>query len=132
MYWKGEGVEVDMKKAVYHYEKAAIGGHPLARYDVAVIEEEKGHAQRAVKHYVIAAKLGDKESMKALWTYYSFGHISKKELEAVVRSHQAAVDEMKSPQREAAYKALDLAGLIHAGSVQKKKNGRRGKKVRWE
>jgi hypothetical protein len=39
---------------------------------------------------------------------------------------------MKSPQREAAYKALDLAGLIHAGSVQKKKNGRRGKKVRWE
>ncbi len=106
MYRKGVGVEEDMKKAVNHYEKAAIGGHPIARYDVAVIEEEKGHAQRAVKHYVIAATLGEEMSMKALWTYYSFGHISKKELEAVLRSHQAAIDAMKSPQREAADRAV--------------------------
>ena len=31
LYEEGEGVEKDEKKAVYHYEEAAIGGHPDAR-----------------------------------------------------------------------------------------------------
>jgi TPR repeat protein len=31
MYMKREGVEEDMEKTVYHYEKAAIGGHPGPR-----------------------------------------------------------------------------------------------------
>ncbi len=118
MYDKGKGVDKDRKRAVHHWEKAAIGGHPIARYDVAVIEEEKGHAQRAVKHYVIAANLGDEESMKTLWDMFKLdrGYITKEDLEAVLRSHQAAVDEMKSPQRKAADRAVQ----------KKKKNGSRG------
>ena len=33
-YYEGRGIEKDMKKAVYHSEEAAIGGHPSARYNL--------------------------------------------------------------------------------------------------
>ena len=71
--------------------------------------------------------------MKGLWSYYSAGDISKKELEAVLRSHQAAVDEMKSAQREAAeaVRAVQDAKDVKE-KKKKKKNGRRGKTVVWE
>jgi hypothetical protein len=102
MYWKGTGVERDEEKEVYHYEKAAIGGHHIARNNLGYYEEENGNMERAVKHYIIAANLGYDESMKALWKHYSQGDITKEELEATLRTHQAALDEMKSPERDAA------------------------------
>jgi hypothetical protein len=102
MYYEGRGVEKDMEKAICHYEKAAIGGHPEARLALAVIEEENGSMDRAVKHFIIAAKLGYDLSMKALWGHYSAGNITKEELDITLRSHQAAIDEMKSEQRDKA------------------------------
>ena len=102
MYDRGEGVEMDEGKAVYYWEKAAIIGDPDARHNLGYIEERNGRMDRAVKHFIIAANLGLKGSMKVLWQYYKKGHISKKDLDATLRTHQAAVDAMKSPQREAA------------------------------
>ena len=106
MYEYGEGVEKDMEKAVYYYEMAAIGGHPFARHNLACYEEVNGNVERAVQHYIIAANLGHEESMKALWRHYSGGDITKKDLEVTLRAHQAALDAMKSPQRDAAEAAL--------------------------
>jgi hypothetical protein len=108
MYYRGKGVEKDEEKEVYHHEKAAIGGHPVARYALALFEEEKDNIERAVKHHIIAANLGYDLSMKALWTHYAAGNITKEELDATLRTHQAAVDEMKSPEREASYPFLEL------------------------
>jgi TPR repeat protein len=102
MYENGEGVEKDEEKAVYHYETAAIGGHPDARHNLGEYEEENGNTERAVKHFIIAANLGDELPMKKLWKHYSAGNITKEDLEATLRTHQAAIDEMKSPEREAA------------------------------
>src|SRR6056300_1636229 len=68
--YKGEGVENDEEKAAYHYEKAAIGGHPGARNNLGVLEEENGNMKRAVKHFIIAANLGYGDSMKCLWGHY--------------------------------------------------------------
>ena len=103
-YYHGEGVQKDMEKAVYHSEIAAIGGHHLARYNLACIEYENGNLERSVKHYIIAAKLGHENSMKMLWLYYRnrIGNITKEDLEATLRSHQAALDATKSPQRKEA------------------------------
>ena len=101
-YYKGEGVEKDKGKAVYHYEVAAIGGQPDARYNLGNHEERNGNMERAVKHFIIAAKLGDTGSMKELWGHYSDENITKEDLEATLRAHQAAIDAMKSPQRDAA------------------------------
>ena len=103
MYQLGpHGVERDEEKSIYHYEMAAIGGHPLARFTLALNEEDNGNMERAVKHYIIAANLGCDESMKALWKHYSDGNITKENLDATLRTHQAAIDAMKSAQRDAA------------------------------
>jgi hypothetical protein len=53
-----------------------------------------------------AANLGDEESMKALWKHYSCGNITKEDLEATLRTHQAAIDAMKSEQRKEAERYL--------------------------
>jgi tetratricopeptide (TPR) repeat protein len=103
MYYVGKGVEKDEEKAIYHYEKAAIGGHPGARHVIAVIEgsESKGNNERAVKHLIIAANLGHEESMKKLWGAFKKGFVTKEELEATLRTHKAAIDATKSAQRDA-------------------------------
>jgi hypothetical protein len=101
MYYNGEGVEKDEEKRVYHLEKATIGGHPEARYTLACIEHNNGNMGRAVKHLIIAANLGHEKSMKALWAEFRDGNITKEDLDTTLRTHQAALDEMKSPEREA-------------------------------
>jgi hypothetical protein len=106
MYWQGEGVEKNEEKVVYHFEIAAIGGHPGARYNLGYIEGGNGNIERAVKHFIIAANLGDEDSMKGLWKHYSAGNITKEDLEATLRTHQAAIDAMKSEQREEAERYL--------------------------
>ena len=102
MYGNGEGVEKDEEKAVYHSETAAIGGHPMARHNLAVNEEKKGNNERSVKHFIIAANLGYEKSMKALWRHYSLGYITKEDLDATLRTHHAAIDATKSKQRDRA------------------------------
>ena len=102
LYWNGKGVEKDEEKAIYHYEKAAIGGHPIARHNLDCNEGRNGNIERAVKHLVIAAKLGHEGSMKKLWKCYSDGNITKENLDATLRTHQAAIDATKSAQRDAA------------------------------
>ena len=102
MYGDGEGVEKDVEKGIHHWEKAAIGGHPVARHNLAYHEEKNGNTERAVKHLIIAANLGLEESMKELWKIYSAGNITKEELDVTLRGHQAAIDATKSAQRDAA------------------------------
>ena len=112
MYMCGKGVEKDEEKAVYHYEKAAIGGHPQARHNLGGMEWEIiGNAERAVKHYIIAANLGDEGSMKQLWKHYSLGNITKEDLDATLRTHHAAIDETKSEQRDAGEAFFRRMGL---------------------
>jgi hypothetical protein len=101
IFYNGEGVEEDKEKAIRHWEKAAIGGHPDARHNLAYYEETNGNIDRAVKHLIIAANLGREESMKALWKFYSDGKITKEVLEATLRTHKAAIDATKSSERDA-------------------------------
>jgi len=63
-YNEGQSVEKDMEKAIYHSEQAAIGGHPFARHNLGCEEENNGRIERAVKHYIIAASLGDDDSLE--------------------------------------------------------------------
>ena len=110
MYMKGEGVEKDEKKVIYHLEEAAIAGHPDARYALGVLEGEGGRIDRANKHHIIAANLGYDESIQQLKNCYKNGDICKDEYARALRSYQAAVDATKSPQREAAAKLIVQQG----------------------
>eukprot|EP00986_Skeletonema_menzelii_P008926 scaffold3926_cov126-Skeletonema_menzelii.AAC.7 len=102
LYLEGKGVEKDEKRELHHAEQAAIGGHPLARHNLAILEWKNGHHDRAAKHFIIAAKLGCDESLDKVKVLYKGGHASKDDFAAALRGHQTAVDATKSPQREAA------------------------------
>ena len=102
LYGEGKGVEKDEKKFLHHLEKAAIGGHPDARHNLACKEGQSGQYDRAMKHYIIAANLGHDKSMGALKQAYKARFISKEDFAAALRGHHAAIEATKSPQRKAA------------------------------
>jgi hypothetical protein len=56
-----------------------------------------------VKHYTIAAKLGDEVALETVKEYFKKGMVRKEDFEATLRGHQAAVDATKSEIREEAY-----------------------------
>ncbi len=99
MYRLGQGVEKDEGKVVHHYEEAAILGHPMARYNLGVCENNNGNIERAVKHWIIAAAQGYDVAIKALMNEFRKGYVEKEVLAATLRAHKAAVDATKSPQR---------------------------------
>ncbi len=102
MYYQGGGVEKDEEKGVFHSEKAAIGGNPDARMILGCYEGMNGRVERGVKHFIIAANLGHEVSMKALWREFRVGNITKEDLDATLRTHKAAIDAMKSSERDLA------------------------------
>jgi len=87
---------------IIHLEEAAIGGHPKARYFLGCDEEESGNIERAVKHWIIAAAQGSDDSIQLLLEKFRSGFVSKEDLAAALRAHQAAVDATKSHQRKVA------------------------------
>eukprot|EP00574_Skeletonema_japonicum_P012552 CAMPEP_0201729152 /NCGR_PEP_ID=MMETSP0593-20130828/18142_1 /ASSEMBLY_ACC=CAM_ASM_000672 /TAXON_ID=267983 /ORGANISM="Skeletonema japonicum, Strain CCMP2506" /LENGTH=334 /DNA_ID=CAMNT_0048221449 /DNA_START=54 /DNA_END=1055 /DNA_ORIENTATION=+ len=104
LYRLGHGVERNKKQEFHHLTEAAIGGHPEARHNLGTLESERGMHERAVKHYIIAAKLGCDESLKSVKYLCKVGRVSKDDFAAAIRDHQAAIDATKSPQREAGAK----------------------------
>ena len=101
-YQKGLGVEKDEKRATYHLEQAAIGGHVSARHFLGASELAKHNIGRAVKHFIIGTNLGCESSIESLKKCCTLGLISKDFFDAALRAHKAAVDATKSPQRDAA------------------------------
>jgi hypothetical protein len=106
MYREGDGVERDKKKELHHLEQAAIGGDPDSRYNLGCLEDEYGRMDRAVKHWIISANRGHDDSIHNLKECFKGGYVSKEDLAAALRAHQAAVDATKSPQRDEAEAAL--------------------------
>ena len=106
LYREGKGVEKDMKKAVYHLEQAAIGGHPFSRGLLASEEMKNGRVDRSAKHVIIGANLGCNDNLKYVKNMLGLGIVSKEDYTAALRAYQAAVDAAKSPERENAEKAM--------------------------
>ena len=113
-YWAGEGVEKDEKKYLYHAEQAAIGGHAGARHNLGCFEESHGRKERAIKHYIIAAKMGDDKSLDVVKDYFKYRLVSEEDLAMTLHAHQAATEAMKSPQREEAAEYVEAAKKTEA------------------
>ena len=110
VYRIGHGVDKDMKRSLHHTEKAAIGGHPDARHSLGCLEAENGRMDRAVKHWIIAAKLGSDLSLENVKNAYRDGYISKEDFAAALRGHHAAIKATESDQREEAAEFLAECG----------------------
>ena len=107
-YYSGQGVDKDVLKAIHYFEIAAIGGHEVARHNLGVIEKAIGRMDRAMKHFMIAAKSGYDKCLKEIGTGYKSGHVTKDDYTKALRAYQVSVNEMKSDQRT---KAAEIHAL---------------------
>lgn len=82
------GVEQDKEREVYHLEQAAIAGHAPARFNLGCHELKEGNVERAVKHFTIAAKQGNDESLSNLSTLSQHG-IDVGDFDAIVRAYSS-------------------------------------------
>ena len=101
-YRLGRGVEVDKKKAKHCYELGAINGHVYARHNLAGLEGQAGNHQRAIKHFLLAAKAGMMNALDVVKGGYKDGIVTKEEYANALREYQKSQDEMKSDARDKA------------------------------
>jgi len=92
----------DMKKAKYYWELAAMGGDLSARHNLACLEGHSGKYERATKHFILAARAGDDQSMGNVTVMFKKGMITKNEYANVLRAYQKSFDDMKSEARDKA------------------------------
>ena len=103
-YQRGAGVEQDEAKADEFYKKAAMQGHVESRHNLGNYEGRKGGYDRAVRHFLISAKMGDKDSLEIIKKVFMEGFATKEQYGQALRGYQDAVKEMKSPERDEAKK----------------------------
>ena len=101
-YYYGDGVGQDKAKAVGHWEHAAMKGHVDSRHGLGVAEYNAGNYHLAVKHYLISAKMGDKDSLDEIKEMFTEGYATKAQYAEALKGYQDAVEETKSHQREEA------------------------------
>ena len=101
-YDRGDGVERDMNQAKHYWELAAIGGDAGSMYNLGILEERAGNMSRALKHHMIAAGCGYKNSLKEIREFYVNGYATKDDYTKALRANQKYVDGIKSDQRDEA------------------------------
>jgi len=101
-YRLGEGVERDEEKNKHYWELAAIEGDVNARRNLGAYEGNAGNMDRALKHFMIAAKDGYLESLEDIKVLYSNGYATKDDYAKALRLYQAYLSEIKSDQRDEA------------------------------
>lgn len=106
-YYRGEGVEKNIEKAICYWKLAAIGGNEKARHNLGTVEVNNGNTDQAMKHWMISAKRGVGESLKWVGKGYKAGYITKDDYANALRTYQQTWDEMKSEQRSEARKSFE-------------------------
>jgi len=101
-YDKGEGVEQDVERGVRFFEKAAMLGHSMARHNLGGHEYIRGNYDRAVRHFLISAKMGYAPSLELIKNLFKEGHATKSQYAEALKGYRDALDEMKSSEREEA------------------------------
>jgi len=99
----GEGVKRDRMKGTFYFEKAAMTGCGIARFNLGVREEiNVGNIDRALKHYKIAVGCGHSDSLKEIQNLYLKQRATKEDYTQALRAYQAYLGEIKSSQRDKA------------------------------
>ncbi|EJK48386.1 hypothetical protein THAOC_32819 [Thalassiosira oceanica] len=98
----GKGAKEDKAKAAEFYGKAAMQGCPLSRNKLGCAEIKRGNYDRAVRHFLISAKMGHEESMETIKEMFKAGVATKEQCAEALKGYQDAVEEMKSHDRDKA------------------------------
>ena len=99
-YLRGEGVQVNRKKAIHHYQIAAMMGVVDARCKLGAMEGLNGNHDRAMRHMMMAARCGDNDSLVAIKNGFMMGNVTKEDYETTLREHKASRDEEQSDRRD--------------------------------
>jgi hypothetical protein len=75
-------------------------------------EGKAGNHERAMKHFMISARAGDKESLETIKRGFIRKNVSKDEYEGTLRAYHARQVEMKSEARDKAAKVVRLGHLL--------------------
>jgi TPR repeat protein len=105
-YAQGMGVDTDEENAKHYYELAAIGGNVLARNNLGCMEGQTGNIHRAMKHFLISARL----TLDTIKSGFRSGIVTKDEYANALRSYQKSQDEMKSEARDIAANSQWMMG----------------------
>ncbi|EJK48939.1 hypothetical protein THAOC_32222 [Thalassiosira oceanica] len=101
-YYYGDGVQEDNAKGIEFWSKAAMQGHVVSRHSLGNHEGRKGNYDRALRHYLVSAKMGYEESVEMIKMMFMDGIATKEHYAEALRGHQDAVEEMKSHDRDEA------------------------------
>ena len=92
----------DMKKAKYHWELAAIGGHASSRHNLGALERQAGNTRRSIKHFKMAAEAGYELSMDQIKKDFVTREVNLETYREISQAYKKAEDEIKSEPRERA------------------------------
>ena len=116
----GEGVaQQDKKKAIYHWQQAAMMEHEDARIELGIFDaKENDNPDRAMRHFIMAAKLGSDNALETVKDGYRNGIVKKDDLAIALRGWKASKDEVsdkfRDQLREAKEKARDVIEATRA------------------
>jgi TPR repeat protein len=98
VYFDEEG---DSKKEKFHLEAGAMAGHDLARSNLGIMEVASCNTERAVKHWVIAASVGNFYAMHNLQQVFEKGYVSRDLMDSTLTAYNNSCLEMRSEARDA-------------------------------
>ena len=101
-YWKGDGIEKDIEKALEYCQKSADLGYIPAFSLIGAILMNKGDIGEGMLNYRKAAICGESNELlfNVLRDGFKYGYITKDEYALTLRENQAACNEMKSDGRD--------------------------------
>jgi TPR repeat protein len=94
------GLEQSEEEMCKFFEEAAEGGYLMARYNLGVMEHNKGNRTAAMHHLRLSAAGGAKWSMDSLIAYFEYGFLHHDDLAETLQSAYRARAEMKTNGRD--------------------------------
>ncbi|EJK63032.1 hypothetical protein THAOC_16338 [Thalassiosira oceanica] len=104
----GRGVEQDEAKGIHFWEKAAMRGDVESRHNLGCNEMKKNNHGRAVRHWLISAKMGYEASLESIKEMFMAGHTTKEQYAEALKGYQDAVEGTKSHDRDEANRFFAL------------------------
>ena len=95
-------VSQDKAKGVRCLESAAMQGCAKSRSKLGIVEYNNGNHDRAVRHFLISAKMGFNLSLDMIRDMFADGLANKAQYAEALKGYQDAVEETKSSQRDEA------------------------------
>ena len=110
-YQNGEmGLEQNGEEATKYWEKAAEGGHVIARQSLGSTDFKNGDHIAAMRHWRLSASAGFRNSMEALIACFERGLLHHTDLSEITQAFYLARDEMRSKNRDIYVEYLKMKG----------------------